>query len=181
MLKIGEVTTRGLKRELYIPNKSSTENLCILTIDKSLKMCYNNNTIKVATYRKKKGKKIMKNTIVLVGNSIAELERDLAMCKVAMASGKTMGAGGSSMEDVEKALGGLCKALGIPTPPIPKREQVVCSCQCSYYADEDEDEDEYDYDDYYTEEDVDNIVESMTESELLDLISKATKELSERA
>lgn len=117
----------------------------------------------------------MKNTIVLVGNSIAELERDLAMCKVAMASGKTMGIGGSSMEDVEKALGGLCKALGIPTPPIPKREQVVCSC----YADEDEDE--YDYDDYYTEEDVDNIVESMTESELLDLISKATKELSERA
>lgn len=119
----------------------------------------------------------MKNTIVLVGNSIAELERDLAMCKVAVASGKTMGVGGSSMADVEKALGGLCKTLGIPTPPIPKREEVICSC----YADEDEDEDEYDYDDYYTEEDVDNIIESMDESELLDLISKATKELSNRA
>lgn len=177
MLKIGEVTTRGLKRELYIPNKSSTENLCILTIDKSIKMCYNNNTIKVATYRRRKENKIMKNTIVLVGNSIAELENDLAMCKVAVASGKTMGVGGSSMEDVEKALGGLCKALGIPTPTIPKREEVICSC----YADEDEDEDEYDYDDYYTEEDVDNIIESMDESELLDLISKATKELSARA
>lgn len=177
MLKIGKVTTRGLKRELYIPNKSSTENLCILTIDKSIKMCYNNNTIKVATYRRRKENKIMKNTIVLVGNSIAELENDLAMCKMAIASGKTMGVGGSSMEDVEKALGGLCKALGIPTPPIPKREQVVCSC----YADDYEDEDEYDYDDYYTEEDVDNIIESMDESELLDLISKATKELSARA
>lgn len=131
----------------------------------------------------------MKNgMVVLVGNSLAEVEADLNACKVAMAMGKTMGCGGKNIEEATKALYGLAEALGakveMPSAhcPCPCRDEVVIEVDC--YEDEDDDtwyEDEEDDDVYYTEDDVDNIIDAMDESKLLDLIAKATKELSNRA
>lgn len=127
----------------------------------------------------------MKNgIIVLVGNSLAEVEADLNACKVAMSMGKTMGCGGKTIEEATKALYGLAEALGakveMPSCPCPCRDKAVI--EVDYYEDDDTwYEDEEDDDEYYTEDDVDNIVESMDESDLLDLIAKATKELSKRA
>ena len=42
--------------------------------------------------------------IIICGNSIAEVEQDLAMAKMAMASGASVGLGGNSIEDAERAL-----------------------------------------------------------------------------
>lgn len=42
--------------------------------------------------------------MVIAGNSIAELEKDLEMLKLALASGKACGVGGSSLSEVEKGL-----------------------------------------------------------------------------
>ena len=127
----------------------------------------------------------MKNgMIVLVGNSIAEVEADLNACKVAMSTGAMMGCGGKTLAEAEKALHALADALGakveMPSCPCPCRDKVVIEVDC-YEDDDTWYEDEEDDDEYYTEEDVDNIIDAMDESELLDLIAKATKELSKRA
>lgn len=53
--------------------------------------------------------------IIICGNSIAEVEQDLAMAKMAMASGAPVGLGGASVEDEEKALS-MLKNMGLPTP-----------------------------------------------------------------
>lgn len=123
----------------------------------------------------------MKNgMVVLVGNTLAEVEADLNACKVAMSMGKTMGCGGKNIEEATKALYALAEALGAKV----EMPSAQCSCPCAkrrdevvievgYYEDED--------DDTWYEEDVDDIIEDMDESELLDLIAKATKELSNRA
>ena len=42
--------------------------------------------------------------LIICGNSIAEVEQDLAMAKMAMASGASVGLGGNSIEDAERAL-----------------------------------------------------------------------------
>lgn len=49
--------------------------------------------------------------MMVCGNSVEELEHDLAMLKMAMATGATMGCGGATLADVEKGvamLGGCC-------------------------------------------------------------------------
>lgn len=128
----------------------------------------------------------MKNgMIVLVGNSLAEVEADLNACKVAMSTGKSMGCGGKNIEEATKALYALADALGakveMPSAQCPcakRKDEVVVEVNYCENVDDLWDEDD---DDYYTEEDVDNIIDTMDDSELLDLISKATKELSNRA
>lgn len=45
-----------------------------------------------------------KGMFVICGNSIEELERDLETMKMVVASGKTCGIGGSSIEEVEQAM-----------------------------------------------------------------------------
>lgn len=45
-----------------------------------------------------------KGMFVICGNSIEELERDLEAMKMVVASGKTCGIGGSSIEEVEQAM-----------------------------------------------------------------------------
>lgn len=130
----------------------------------------------------------MKNgMIVLVGNTLAEVEADLNACKAAMSTGKMMGCGGKNIEEATKALYALAEALGAkvempsaqyPCPCSKGKDEVVIEvgyCDVDDLWDEDEDDDEY------TEEDVDNIIDAMDDNELLDLISKATKELSNRA
>jgi hypothetical protein len=67
--------------------------------------------------------------IIICGNSIAEVEQDLAMVKMAMASGASVGLGGQSIEDVERAMQ-MLKNADVPTyTPTP-------------YMDESEDESE---------------------------------------
>jgi tRNA splicing ligase len=119
----------------------------------------------------------MKNgMIVIVGNTLAEVEADFNACKVAMSTGARMGCGGKTTEEVEKALLALAEAVGakveLATPP--------CSCNCSCCVEEDEyDEDEYDYDE---DEDVELIdLTNYSDADLLALISEATAELSTRA
>jgi hypothetical protein len=53
--------------------------------------------------------------IIICGNSIAEVEQDLAMAKMAMASGAAVGLGGNSIEDAERALQ-MLKNSNLPTP-----------------------------------------------------------------
>ena len=72
----------------------------------------------------------MNKKIVIAGNSIAELERELATVKALMAMGKTYGVGGNSVAEVEEGL----KMVG-GTPP--------CCCNCGCCEDE---EDEVDVD-----------------------------------
>lgn len=80
----------------------------------------------------------MNGKIVIAGNSIAELERELATVKALMAMGKTYGVGGNSIAEVEEGL----EMVG-GTPP--------CCCNCGCCEDEEEYEDEYE--DPYDEED----------------------------
>ena len=56
--------------------------------------------------------------IIICGKTIAEVERDLEMAKVAIATGAPMGVGGATIEDVEQALRGLKSAMGESNPPI---------------------------------------------------------------
>ena len=45
--------------------------------------------------------------IIICGETIAEVERDLETAKMAIATGAPMGVGGATIEDVEKAMKGL--------------------------------------------------------------------------
>lgn len=84
----------------------------------------------------------MNGKIVIAGNSIAELERELATVKALVAMGKTYGVGGNSISEVEEGL----EMVG-GTPP--------CCCNCGYCEEEDlyDEEDEY----YEDEEDEDEV------------------------
>ena len=91
----------------------------------------------------------MNGKIVIAGNSIAELERELATVKALVAMGKTYGVGGKSIAEVEDGL----KMVG-GTPPH------CCNCNCC----KDEDEDLYDEEDecYEDEDEVDIDVDEIT-------------------
>ena len=53
--------------------------------------------------------------IIICGKTVAEVERDLEMAKLAIASGAPMGIGGATVEDVEQALA-MMKQMGVPAP-----------------------------------------------------------------
>lgn len=93
----------------------------------------------------------MNGKIVIAGNSIAELERELATVKALVAMGKTYGVGGNSIAEVEEGL----EMVG-GTPP--------CCCNCGCCEDEDEDlYDEEDEDEYYEDDDEEDISELITD------------------
>lgn len=108
----------------------------------------------------------MKNAngmMVIMGNSVAELEQALAVAKMGVQMGATMGCGGSSMAEVEQAMASLrqmglpCGAGGCP------------HCPC-------EDEDEYDP--------IDNAVDMLTayrdgEMGLIDLLDNLSEIIEE--
>lgn len=52
--------------------------------------------------------------IIICGNSIEEIEQNLHMAKMAVASGAPCGVGGATMADVEKALR-MAEHMGLPT------------------------------------------------------------------
>ena len=66
--------------------------------------------------------------MMVCGNSIEELEHDLAMLKMAVATGATMGCGGSTLADVEKGVAMLGGVLPTTTEP------TCCGCNCTCKA-----------------------------------------------
>lgn len=81
-----------------------------------------------------------KGILVICGNSVAELERELKMLKMAISTGAVMGCGGSTIGDVEQALKALTSAVG-GTSPIVEDE---CNCDCCCCGCNCDCEDEYD-------------------------------------
>ena len=77
------------------------------------------------------------------GNSIEELEQSLLAMKMAMATGATMGCGGSSIAEVERGIA----MMGGHMPTAEDEDEDVCPycddyCEnCGYDTDEDEEED----------------------------------------
>lgn len=68
-----------------------------------------------------------KGMMVICGNSVAELEKELEMLKLAISTGATMGCGGATLGEAEKALSALKSAVG-GVPPIV--EGCGCHCEC---------------------------------------------------
>lgn len=89
--------------------------------------------------------------IVICGNTVAELEKELEMLKLAISTGATMGCGGATVNAVEKSLSALMSAVGGVSPIADHAEEIEecncvscggnCDCCCGYDAVED---DEYD-------------------------------------
>lgn len=76
--------------------------------------------------------------MMVCGNSIEELENDLAMLKMAVATGATMGCGGSTLADVEKGVAMMGGVL--PTATEPTCCGCNCTCKAEPYEVEDEDD-----------------------------------------
>lgn len=76
--------------------------------------------------------------MMVCGNSIEELEHDLAMLKMAVASGAMMGCGGATLADVEKGVA----MLGGNYPSEHLDRCCGCGCSCEVEDEEYEDEDE---------------------------------------
>lgn len=74
--------------------------------------------------------------IIICGKTIAEVERDLELAKMAIASGAPMGIGGATLADAEKAMEMLHSAVGgdvaitnpnyIGVPPIEEEDEEIC-------------------------------------------------------
>ena len=82
--------------------------------------------------------------MVIVGNSIEELEQDLEMLKITLKSGKMCAVGGSSVEEVEKGLAMAREMVGAElavayhiNPKAPSK----CNCDCGGVCEECECED----------------------------------------
>lgn len=96
--------------------------------------------------------------MVIVGNSIAELEQDLEMLKIALKSGKMYGIGGSSVAEVENGLAMMKEMMGA-TPNKPHK----CNCDCGGVCEECDPEDlEEDFWDEEEEEDEEDLEEEET-------------------
>ena len=93
-------------------------------------------------------------TIVIAGNSIAELEQELAKVKALMSMGYNCGVGGKSIDEIEKGM----KMVGVTPSCCP----CNCNCECEdddLYDEEYEDEDEWeDYEDEDEEEDISELI-----------------------
>lgn len=90
--------------------------------------------------------------IVICGNTIAELEKELEMLKLAISTGATMGCGGATVNAVEKSLSALMSAVGGISPIADYAKEIEecnciacngnCDCCCGYDPVEDEYDDE---------------------------------------
>jgi hypothetical protein len=101
--------------------------------------------------------------MVIVGNSIAELEQDLEMLKVALKSGKMYGVGGSSVAEVENGLAMMKEMMGA-TPNRPHK----CNCDCGGVCEECECEDPEDLEeDFWDDEEEEEDEEDLEEEDAL--------------
>lgn len=83
--------------------------------------------------------------IIICGNSVAEVEKDLEMMKLAIASGKPIGIGGATPSEVEKALATLKQYMDGAVAPTTSPCGGTCGCQCNGCMTDEEDEDDYPY------------------------------------
>ena len=93
--------------------------------------------------------------IVIAGNSIAELEQELARVKALVAMGYNCGVGGKSIDEIERGM----KMVGATPSCCP----CNCNCECEdddLYDEEDEYEDEY-YDEDEVDIDIDEIADDL--------------------
>lgn len=74
----------------------------------------------------------MKNaTMMITGNSIAELRSNLNALEAAINSGARMGVGGTSLEDVKAGYNALCDTVGYGEPTVECYEvEEECECYC---------------------------------------------------
>ncbi len=79
--------------------------------------------------------------IIICGRTIAEVERDLEMAKVAIATGAPVGVGNATMADVEQAMRGLYTAMGEHNAPINNPNYDPCD-GCPHWKSNNECEDE---------------------------------------
>ena len=68
--------------------------------------------------------------MMVCGNSIEELENDLAMLKMAVATGATMGCGGATLADVEKGVAMMGGVLPHNYPSDHLDRYCGCNCTC---------------------------------------------------
>lgn len=74
--------------------------------------------------------------IIICGKTIAEVEKNLEMAKMAVATGMPCGIGGATIEDVKQAMAMLHKVVGsevaitnpnyIGVPPIEDEDEIFC-------------------------------------------------------
>ena len=83
--------------------------------------------------------------IIICGNSVAEVEKDLEMMKLAIASGKPIGIGGATPSEVEKALATLKQYMDGAVAPTTNPCGGTCGCQCNGCMTDEDDEDDYPY------------------------------------
>lgn len=108
--------------------------------------------------------------IVIAGNSIAELEQELARVKALVAMGYNCGVGGKSIDEIEKGM----KMVGATPSCCP----CNCNCECDdddLYDEEDEYEDEWeDYEDEDEEEDISELITDIIDKvkDLEDIIKR---------
>ena len=74
--------------------------------------------------------------MMVCGNSIEELEQNLAMLKMAVASGAMMGCGGATLADVEKGVAALGGNLPHNYPSEHLDRYCDCGCGCCHNEDE---------------------------------------------
>jgi hypothetical protein len=85
--------------------------------------------------------------MVIVGNTIEELEQDLEMLKVTLKSGKMCAVGGSSVAEVENGLAMMKQMMGA-TPS-------KCNCDCGGVCEECECEEPEDLDEDFWDDEED--------------------------
>jgi hypothetical protein len=74
-------------------------------------------------------------TMMITGNSIAELRSNLDALEAAINSGARMGVGGNSLEDVKTGYHALCDTVGYGYgEPIVECEEVEEECCCCDYS-----------------------------------------------
>ena len=109
-------------------------------------------------------------TIVIAGNSIAELEQELARVKALVVMGYNCGVGGKSIDEIEKGM----KMVGATPSCCP----CNCNCECEdddLYDEEDEYEDEWEeYEDEDEEEDISELITDIIDKvkDLEDIIKR---------
>lgn len=77
--------------------------------------------------------------MMVCGNSIEELENDLAMLKMAVATGATMGCGGATLADVEKGVAMMGGNLPHDYPSDHLDRYCGCGCSCSCEVEDEDD------------------------------------------
>ena len=85
-----------------------------------------------------------KGMLVICGNSVAELEKELEMLKMAVSTGAMMGCGGSTIGGVEQALKALTSAVGGTSPIVEDKCHCDCCC-CGCNCEDEYDDEEIEY------------------------------------